>query len=1090
MISRVLTFLLLMLPAAVAAQEQDRCAGLTISAVEITGCPPGSRCAQPVVGERLVSVTDLVGAVYAAERVDTAVRRLARSGYFAEVRAECSAISGTEAGILFTVRTNRYVRDVTIEGTESVYTSELEKRLFLRMGTLFDPERKESRERLERQTSTLKSYLRQLGYQRAEVTARATPVEPDLVDILLTVDEGRAARIEAISVDLQQAPVDPSNPQYSCPWVRKRDILEVLDVAAGDLVTAGTARAVKKKVRGFLQQYGFQSPRVKVEFDGKAKRLDVSVKVAQCFSIRILEREDEEPYGKGFKSLDEPALFAVLPFRESGVFDRREGERGLEELQIHYRLRGFLFARIEMQFTDYRELQNGWPYPLMGGVTYRVTRGQPSEIREIRFEGESSLTEDDLLEMMQTKRYDFFDVGGFLDVDQLFADLDVIRQEYFDLGHFRMRYVNAEKGGETLRVQHSRRNETSIYRYVYADKAFDVEKPDWENAIRIVVRIDEGPGAEVGHVAGAGTSAIGEERVIEASGLGPGAPFSPQQVKVAVIAIEDFYRHEGYRPKVTVRCSGHEPEVQQEECTPEAVRSGVVDLVFQIEEGARYKMGEVLVVGNLKTKWDVVAEDFPARGDYFDGSRIDEALRKLRNLGVFATVKTVFIGDDETPPRHEVAVVVQVEETATRFVELSAGFQTMARPSENKQEMDPRAENILSNSLYNTGSSLSGSASFHTIRFPDVLLLTGFTYTNTNLAGYAKTFEWPLSYGLSTTDPARYAAFKPTYIDRRFFATELTFRVTPLIVYDKAMDMLDKVEYGVENELARPLTEGVYLGLISKVSRIAWKEPGDPLFHDFEFQFESSPVIRFDWRDNPINPMSGTLVWGRLSYINALSRSTADTESGTRDNFWKFEMGTQLYLSFRQALVLAANLRYGDSVSVGGANLPEYQRYRLGGTNGVRGILAGRVFQYNADGSLETEAVPLSDKDKCKKPGTGSEGSGGDLAPGTRLAPVLGGDTVAAGSLELRFPIMRASGLWGATFLDSGGLSDGLADMHGNSIRFTTGAGIRWLIGGTIPLRLDYGFVLDRRCGEVDCLGKCTKKEDPGAMDFGLLYTF
>jgi outer membrane protein assembly factor BamA len=979
---------------------------------------------------------------------------------------------------VFAVQTARYIRTVEVQGTNTVYRSDVEKRLFLRSGTPFNPGRKESRERLDRQTAAIQSHLRQQGLEDARVEARAVLVDPDLVDITIEVSEGRPARIDRVSIDISQPEQNSENPEFSCPEVTRKQLRDVMGVPTGDLYKATTGRLVKKRLRSFLQQYGFLYPRIHVDFDREERRLTATVKLTRCFSIHILEREEADAYGQGYTRITDGSYYQALPFRESGSFDRREAERGLQELITFYRLRGYLFADIEMQFTDYRTMQSDWPFPLLGGVTYRVTRNQPSEIREIAFEGVHAFTPDGLLTTMQTRRYDFFDVGGFLDVDRLFADLDMIRQEYFDLGYFRMRYPDASRdGGGALRIQYNRKRDVSLYRYVYADKAFDVVKPDWENAIRIVIRVDEGPGSTVGSVAVNGVSALSEDQLRAALPMTSGSPFSPKLAKFAALTLDDKLRRLGYRPTITTRCVGHDPDVGPEDCRVESVRSATVDIVLDVVEGPRFRMGEVLVAGNLKTAWSVVAGEFPSQGETFDSARVDEALRRLRNLGVFTTVKTVLIGEDEDPPRPRLAVMVQVEESRSRFLEFSAGFQTMlqrAGSEGQEQEMDPFFENVLSNSIHNTGASLSGAASFQTIRFPDVLLLLGFTYTNANLLGYAKTFEWPVSYGLSTTDPARYAAFRPTYIDRRLFGSELMLRLTPLIVYDKAMDVLDKFEYGLESEISRPFAQGVYLGLLSKVSRIAWKFPNEAEFRPLEFQFETSPVVRFDWRDNPINPTSGTMAWGRLSYINALSRDPDG--AGTRDNFWKFEVGTQLYLSLRQVLVLGTNLRYGDSVSSGGANLPEYQRYRLGGTNGVRGFLAGKVYQYNIDGSPRLETVTKIDENGEKYPAD---------------VPIEGGDTVLAGSIELRFPILRSSGLWGAAFLDGGGLSDGLGEMNGSSFRFSTGAGIRWLIGGTIPLRLDYGFVLDRRCGTVDDKsGDCLAMEDPGAIDFGLLYTF
>lgn len=96
-----------------------------------------------------------------------------------------------------------------------------------------------------------------------------------------------------------------------------------------------------------------------------------------------------------------------------------------------------------------------------------------------------------------------------------------------------------------------------------------------------------------------------------------------------------------------------------------------------------------------------------------------------------------------------------------------------------------------------------------------------------------------------------------------------------------------------------------------------------------------------------------------------------------------------------------------------------------------------------------------------------------------------------AGSLELRFPLIASLHLNGAVFYDTGALAEDFQDLHGRSFRHGAGIGIRWMIGGAVPLRLDYGFILDRRCKDVDATtGACVRREEIGNIHFGVLYTF
>jgi outer membrane protein assembly factor BamA len=1068
--------LLLLVPRPGTAQE---CDGLSVASVVIDGCGIG-RCGDPKTQAALVSLAALEGKPWSDDEARTAGGRLRRTGYFFEVLPSCKPISAVEAQVLFSVIPNRYVRKVAFTGTRSVFTEDLQKRVFFNQGAILNPDSKDGRERLDRQTSNLVAYMKQEGFEKASVTAETMLVEPDLVDILFRVREGRVARVEKVSASIE-GPWDPSIPeQFACPSVSRRDIENVVDIGRGSLFTQKTSRETKRQVRYFLQQYGFQSPRIKVEYLPDTQELSVHVRLSQCFSIQILEREEPQPYGQGFERYEEPELFSALPFRESGVFDLREAQLGVEELLAWYRVRGFLFATVELQVVDYREMSPGWPYPLVGGVTYRVTRGQPSEIREIKLVGVRAFPKEDLLSLMRTRRYDFFDTGGYLEVEQLFGDLDVIRNHYETYGYFKMSWRDAHGTEDQVRIQISRKDDTTIYRYRYLDKAFDVVKPDWENAVTIRLAIDEGPSSRIRSLQFVGAAAFPPQQILKDLPAQPGGPFSPQIVRQAVQEITRRYEAAGRSVTVGVMCVGSDPDLDGGACDVDSVHSRRVDLSIRLSEGPRRMVGELFVVGNLKTTRGTILRDFPRTGEPYEQDRIDDAVRRLRSLGVFSSVRLVTIGLDESPPRESVALSIQVEEAATRFVEVSAGFQKMIERGAAGSEsatMAPEVGGVLSNSLHYTGSPLTGGASFQLLRFPDVLLLAELSYNDKNFLGLARNLYVPLSYGFSTRDPARYAAFQPTYLDRRLLGSDITWRLTPLVIYDRALSYVDKFEYGMENEFSYPFFEHIYLSLLSRLTRVSQKRFAETAFGSPELQVSVAPQLRLDWRDNPINPTSGFYGMGKVTYLNAYEDRPRNEEAAlARVNFLKYEFQTQGYLSFRRTFILGLNLRYGHSWSAEGGHLPPNQKFYLGTTSGMRGFPVRGVPQYNRKGE------PLRDKVEKVDPDTGGVSN--------EYALREGGDTMVNGSLELRFPLLRLSGLWGAAFLDSGAVSQDLGSLHAQSVRFSAGLGVRWLIGDQIPIRLDYGFVLDPRCNRYDGNNQCISEDDTGALDFGLLYTF
>lgn len=1053
--------LMLLLVAPVGAMGQE-CDGQMVDKVVFEGCPKGA-CSGSGIQKRLVALSDLLLAPFTPERLDLATTRMLQSGFFRKVTASCGVVPDVGVQVTFKVVPNRFIRNVEIEGAQVLYKSELKKRLFLRMGTPFNPDQAESRERLDRQVSGLLTYVRQQGFDAASMRAETKLVEPDQVDLVFHIDEGRVARVAGITLTLEQELPPKELPEYGCPKVSKRVLENLVKVSQGDVYTSQIKRKVKKALQFFLQRYGFIAPKVHVDFDEATEKLNITVKLDKCFSILVYERESPGPYGAGYELKQDPAIFRVLPFRESGVFDEAEAERGLDELLAFYRVRGFLFARVESQFVDYRVSMGSWLHPLVGGVVYRVTLGPQSEIRELTFRGLKAKTQEELEAALQTRRYDFFDVGGYLDVEQFFADLDAIRTEYQRSGFFQMKFSGAT-GEDEMRVTSERHGDETHWTYSWRDKAFRVIQRDWESAVSVVVTLDEGPSSTFGEVTFAGVFALEEEALRQEMQLATGQGYSPEVLRLAVAVLESKYRRMGYTPQIKVHCRGYSPDVSLEECQPYGVRSQRVDLGFEVVEGQRSLMGEVVVSGNLRTKASIVERDFPSEGKPLNWAKVDEAVRRLRNSGTFSSVKLTPIGGDEKPPRTKLAMAVQVEEATTQYLDFSVGFQTITRLDE-RVNMSPWARDFMSNSLHYTGSPLSGSASFQTIAFPDVLLMLEASYYDHNFLGLQKSLILPIQYGLSTTDPARYASFMPTFLDRRFLGSDVTLRFTPLIVYDQALKILDTFEYGGEAEVAYPIMDGVYISWLNRLSRIQWKYAFDSEFSDIELQVKSAPQVRFDWRDSPINPTRGGMGMARVTYLNALD------QEANRENYWKIELAGQYFISLRRTVVLGAHLRIGQSVTPAGGSLPENERFRLGGANGIRGFTYGGIGQYQNDGSLR-----LNEE-------IGSDGT-------VTYTPVVGGDMVLNGSLEVRFPLLRKTELWGAVFADWGALSDSWDQLNGSSFRFSVGVGIRLLIGGQIPLRLDYGVVLDKRCAQVDSTGACQANEDTGALDFGLLYTF
>jgi len=114
--------------------------------------------------------------------------------------------------------------------------------------------------------------------------------------------------------------------------------------------------------------------------------------------------------------------------------------------------------------------------------------------------------------------------------------------------------------------------------------------------------------------------------------------------------------------------------------------------------------------------------------------------------------------------------------------------------------------------------------------------------------------------------------------------------------------------------------------------------------------------------------------------------------------------------------------------SFNGKDIPVYERFYLGGINTIRGF---------------------------KTRGVGPK----DLTTNE----VIGGDTEVFGNLEYLFPLVTEQRVMGLVFFDAGNAFNG--EVNFGDLRMSAGLGIRWFspVG---PLRLEWGYNLDRRLGE------------------------
>jgi outer membrane protein insertion porin family len=182
--------------------------------------------------------------------------------------------------------------------------------------------------------------------------------------------------------------------------------------------------------------------------------------------------------------------------------------------------------------------------------------------------------------------------------------------------------------------------------------------------------------------------------------------------------------------------------------------------------------------------------------------------------------------------------------------------------------------------------------------------------------------------------------------------------------------------------------------------------------------------LRYDSRPNPFNPLDGSYSYLSTAMAGGILPSDYD--------YLRFITEVNRYMPVRSEVVFAIHLRFAQISPFGKSrSIPVFERFFGGGAFSVRG------FRERQLGPKDSEGNPI------------------------------GGDTLLAGGLELRFRLpliseltipwinLSLNNLWGALFSDVGNVFGTFNDFKFNQLHTCVGAGIRYNtpVG---PLRLDY----------------------------------
>jgi len=1130
--------LVLALPRVARAAETIPCAGAPIARIEIEGCDATLCKARPAI-ERLVQTLPLT-ASDATPIGDADLARLAAMMKETRIVAAPPTFTCRDDQVLVVaVQPQAFVRKVSLAGNDVFRKKILMKRVFLRPGTplTLDPTDPTSNDDVARQIDSLLRLYRQAGLDAAHIDVHARLVSQTELDLDFDISEGPRARIDTVVASHVRKVQDDAGP-LQCPTITDRRLERRTGLETGDVVTRLTERQVKDKVRKAFQAAGYERPDILVApAPDDPQRLEVVVTTTHCWVLRVWERDlataatnsdlsfrwtdplhaepaDQVQGGAGtadFHRADLEDWDDVLPFGESGSFDRDEATRGVDAVAREIRARGYPFAEVQMVHRELPRQGDGKDHEVVGTIDYLVTLNLPRRIAAIRFEGNHSVDADTLTQQMKSRSYDFFGSPGAFDEARAFADLVALRRYYVQRGWLSMRFrdrAEATPGQPQLqRELLSDLPDSVIWKYTAGDLGFRLEKPKADLDLTVVIGVEEGLRTRVHKLTVSGTTLLSSAAVADKTGLGSGHPLGSKPLADGVEKLRRYYQKRGYhrfRVDVSCRVDGATEPVP---CDAEHLAGhATVDVALVVSEGPQIRVGAVVWRGNSETDAHVLIRDLPARGDILDIDKINLAVRKMRALGIYNSVRVDIVGlddsslpdtsgDDATtllPSSDEVTLVVSVEETTYRFLDVAAGLRSIQRANIGKV---PRwAADGAGLLVDQADRASSGFGRAFALDIPDILMTLELEYLDLDVSGLGRQLRVPFTVGFSLSQFLRLATFNPGLTFPRLLDSSITLTTRIVAEMDAVTDPLDRLEVGAEADATVPLSPTMLAGVTARAGVIQLSNPDDAcvdclagppvgwntnlpqdladeastkaacgggdtdLCDDIAFRPQFTLAVRWRWdrQDTPLHPTKGLVLAAGTSFILDRDRDLATVKF---NQFVKWEASIRGALSLGP-IILAGFARYGGAATFDDAFLPADERYSLGGSNGMRGFADNGVCRYDKSGRV---------LDSC--------------------ATEFGGNVVVNGSLELRVPIVKSAGLWMGTFIDIGALAESHETLYPASFRFGAGLGVRYLLGGLFPIRLDFGFpVIQRRC--IRYVDDQCVLEDASQVHFDLLYTF
>lgn len=418
------------------------------------------------------------------------------------------------------------------------------------------------------------------------------------------VDSGPRATVGTIAFD---KPVDPFEPAA---------LVKQLRVRPGEPYSRRLAREDAERLQDWLvrQRHGtarVDAPREEIDAETNTVKLTYPIDIGPRVLLVVLGADEKVLRRKN-----------LLPFLGEAGYDEALVLQSVSRLKSYFQEQGHYDVQVE---TDEKRTNGDLV------LTFHIEPGPEYTLREIAFEGNEEIPEDELREILQTSERSLLRPGsGRLVQSVLDEDMDSL-QSYYALHGF----TQAEVGPA------------------------QVEKAGQDLVLAIPIR--EGPRQRLVRLDFQGTEALGVADLRRNLSLREGEGFHPILLENALDQIRSRYAAQGYnQAQVSAR----------QDWNPD---HSLVDVTIDVLEGPQQVVDRIIVRGTERTQNEVVRRTLDLQyGEPISGVKLLETERNLYRLGIFSRVDVELIPADLGTTERD--VLVRVEEGRPRTLTYGLGW--------------------------------------------------------------------------------------------------------------------------------------------------------------------------------------------------------------------------------------------------------------------------------------------------------------------------------------------------------------------------------------------------------------------------------